>query len=983
MLFPFQLPNDEVIEIEAPTQEAAQKGLQNILESRKAEAAQRAAVEQTLARVDTSPTGQEPPRPLPLASVRGLPQEAAEIVRRAPFGTQEAPTRFTKLQNAAAQGIDIETGIDPRIRTAMGALDFDPDVRNQVLNAMVRSQLTNVPASVPVVFLDDSTGEPVYLRETEDGRLRPTLVNAAGFEGGDILAGLGSLPSVALEIGGAVGGGLAAASVSGGVGTAFGAAAGAAAGAATGIEARKLLAKAVGAPPEIVDMAEGAFREAMIAAGGELLFFGAFGTLTAIRNRTGGRILEADTLAKFEQELTENIAKIKRLEERTNQKFNPGVGELTGSSELLVAESTLRRQAKGPGAAILKIQEVETERATGEALRDIATQRVRSPNDPAFRSVEDTSAEVREIVDEPIALGREKIAGAQRKVDKFDEELDVASDRSRFVKVRDDAFAAKVEAKELSDKGWKLYRDEVEYNPRTRRSNIVLDNQGSTPISQVMSQIKKDANNGLLATVANAQEAFLKDAGFGDDAIRQLRQSGDATGLAAPTLDMRQLHFTLSHLKRQQRLAAKGVDPNGFRSEDYNTLIGAIEDQIQSGTLRRVNSGRAVNPEKAAQVKLAWGQANENTALMHEVFDSDNMRTLLRTRRVRTPEGKVLDMPDLPAGLVRKRLFAPDDARFLNEALDATGQNPQVKQALGEELEKAYRDTVIRNGKFSQGQHNKFMKEFEDHLDTLFPNGSSRIRDVSSFGRTVDKGDAALRNLQDNITKTYGKSVATLDSNNIAKEILSGRVSPEQTRSLMRLLEKKAPGLALHVRGSIQDEILGTTLKKGGQVANFDTLAKLLREQRSTMTAVFGRQYTKDMDLLLDVLKVTERTTFSKAAAQEAQAAWLQLARSVMGPLSRKQRFITSVNRLAARRAGGKALRILQDPENLRQFMKLRGLSPTTPRFVFGVSALGLMEYAPQATQDAFKELSRGRSFQEQLVPAVERFRDPAAFRPQ
>jgi len=69
--------------------------------------------------VDVTPT--EPPAPFP----RGLAFQGIGMLQGK--GTQEAPTEQLKLENAAARGVDIQTGAPASIRAKAGLLGSDPE----------------------------------------------------------------------------------------------------------------------------------------------------------------------------------------------------------------------------------------------------------------------------------------------------------------------------------------------------------------------------------------------------------------------------------------------------------------------------------------------------------------------------------------------------------------------------------------------------------------------------------------------------------------------------------------------------------------------------------------------------------------------------------------------------------------------------------------------------------------------------------------
>ena len=168
-------------------------------------------------------------------------------------------------------------------------------------------------------------------------------------------------------------------------------------------------------------------------------------------------------------------------------------------------------------------------------------------------------------------------------------------------------------------------------------------------------KMNDQAGQALLASAGKAQDKFVKDAGLPD--------AGPTTGLAGEFLDPRQLHFTLSDLKRRIRQAVKGVDPDGFRLEDLRRMAGAIDETIQTAPMRRMSTGKAVDAEKTARVRESFNNANDLTAAAHSLFDSKNMKDLLKVKTRKAADGTTTREMDMPNGMFLDNIFKPKDSK--------------------------------------------------------------------------------------------------------------------------------------------------------------------------------------------------------------------------------------------------------------------------------------------------------------------------------
>jgi hypothetical protein len=909
------------------------------------ELARNEAFAATSARIDRTPTV-PPERPTRFgAGPLGFPAE-----QRPGFvePSQAAPDRQILLENAAAAGVDVLTGLDARTRAAAGLLAFDGQAQVAAVDAMLRKDLQGVPEDFPVVFTDESTGELMFLRQTEDGMLKPTLLNPPGLDVGDVLEFAGEVPTLALETVGSIGGAIVGSAIAPGAGTVIGGTTGATLLAGLSVPAREAFARAMGVPKEIIDEVDtsgAALWQAGLAAGGELAAFAALGTVSGMRNFIG-RPLDIEDVPALEAEIQKNLRKIKELEDRTGATFNPSIGELSGNADLLVAEANLKRDAIGRAARDLRIAEVQSDKASVEALESMATRTPRTPADEGFRSSEEVSGATREtLVENPVD------ALTQTRIDAEDALTDAQvvanrdADLDELTNLRNNVFAQADKIVKVEAKAWEQYRKAAGWDPQRRQSGALLDNRGNTPIRQVMQRLERDGNEALLASLGNAHKATLRNAGFPDRAVNQMVDPEDLSGLAQQALDPHHLHMALSHMKRELRAVQNGTNPNGWEASDLSDVIGALEAQMVSGNMISRATGRPLSASRGARVRDAWNHANDVTQQLHTTFDTKNMQSLMETQLVRTGERTVIEMPNMPAGLIRKRMLASGDARMLGEAMEVLGHDPRAKAAMVNELRKLHADTVIRDGRFQQGLHNEFMDNYSDHIKIL--DMDDNIQNVAQMGRAAEDAVKNVERIEGRLQQLYGRNVADPTKPlNIAEEILSNRVKPAQAHRIMKDLRRLDGNLANSVEETLLEEILQTVTGNKGKVVNAAQIQQILRSNRDTLTAVFGPRYVKDLDLLQDTLSIMGERGFARSSKVSLQSAFTSVTRSLFGPLSKKQRFLTSVQRVARNTRAGKVADILENPGALRQFVQLRNLTPRDPRYWVGIQGLGLLDEA-------------------------------------
>lgn len=930
--------------------------------------------------IDLNPTEPTYQRTPDRGGVLGMSGQAITRQMRPP--SQSNPDLQIKVENAAARGVDTTTGLRPQLRGSTGLLAFDKKAQWASVDAALREEYGNIqiPEGVPLVFNDESTGLPMYMRLTENGKLKPTLINPPGAEAGDFLEFAGEIPTIALEtIGGVTGAVAGTATLGPGAGTVVGGTAGAGIAGALSIPLRVKLAEKFGAPKEVIEAiktGDEAIFQGMMSGAGELLGFGLEGTVSGLRNFFG-RPLDIDDLPAMEAEIARRMAVKRELQARRQQNtgqtpddIDLSLGELTGDPDLLVAEANIMNQQAGKTAREMRARQIRADKSSRQALRDLATQEVRKPGDDGFRSVEDVSEDAQYVLGvEPKAEMEGIQLNAQNELNQAEQAARLDAKLDDTYKMRDNIHAYAENMAEAEGIAWANYRTSIRWDPETRTSGVMVDNRGNTPIRQVAERLAKDQDQALLASLSNAYRGTLENMGFMPQQVDEMVANTELAGLAQEMLDPFHLHMALSHMKRELRLLEAGDTSRGWEVNDLREVITAIEDTMKAGPMISRASGRPLADSTTAAVRSAWVDANATTAKLHNLLDTKNMKYLLETRVKIGPDGTSYEMPNMPAGLIRNRLLAPNDARFIIEAVEATGHDPRIKVALANELRKKHAEATLPGGRWNQAAHNKFMADYEDHMRYLGIDPD--INNVAQFGRAFDEAKVGLEDLEKRLAQFYGKNVADpAKSVNVASEILSDRVSPKQAKNIMAELERYDPRLANDVREKLLERLDLDLTRSNHMLMNHGKLTDILTNKRATLGAVFGAQYVKDLDTLNEVLGFMGERAFQKSTKELLQTHFVAITRSLFGPLSKKQRFLTSVQRVARHTRAGSVSNLLSDPSALRQFVRLKDLSIRDPRYWIIVRGLGLTEYAldgDDKAQQAWEDFQNG-TLQEEMI---------------
>ena len=870
-----------------------------------------------------------------------------------------APTELGKYNNAAESGVDIKTGLPAPLRATANLLDISPNAQALALETMVRGELeragVDLPRGVSAVFKDESTGKLAYWRPTEQGGLKPTLVNGYGPDAGDVLSAVDDVIGGAVEslaVGGAFAGGSA---LSGG-NVAAGAVAGAAAGGAAnyGInEARQWIAKELGVPQEVIDTidSDAQMGEALAAAGFELAAPVAAGLARKMWNL--GKPLEADTdIGALLDEMRPAKAGQARLKDELGVEvgFNPG--SATGDPGMIAAAANVQRDAVGKSSKALKTADIANRKSTKDAL--LAIHESMEPKTPrVFEQSNQGAAVNRELTME--AREAEKLAAtAEADQIKNLDSVDFLYEQDRYASIVEDLAVAGNRARHRENIAWKNFRNELEINPETRRAGIVLRNDTVdgkvAPIAKALQEIHTDSRNALSQSLQDVQTRFVEDLGYkeGDDFIE---------GLAGMQLDVNQLHKTVSHLKEAKAKEMAGTG-TGWKGNDIDKVITAIETQLQDTTrYARAATNRQVKPAKAKQILRTYESAKRDTIDRHNMYVEQGLRNAVQD----TANGR----PPRPEA-VRQLLFKPSNAQALDEAMKVIGSNPAKRSMLTDELNRMYRAKVVKDEKFSQTAHEQFMNSYRGHLDVLVGDEQSEfIRNAADMQRVTKAAQMKAESAKRTMEKAFGTKFTgdALYSGNVAKELLtSNNLTLDQMKNAKAALQRNNPDLWADVERDGLRHAAQSMMKSNDQEANFSALNKMLKGDTSRHEAMFGKDYVKNLEALRDVMAVAQGENLGKASRVVLNPPVLQMARTIFGPLSTTQRRLTAGMRMSDALRVRTTAELVANPERLRSFVKLSKMTPGTVKYVQMAAAAGIPDEAldPESQQMSarLKEMS-------------------------
>jgi hypothetical protein len=901
------------------------------------------------------------PTQAPEANIRVM-VPGGGIVRRP--GTQEAPTETGMLENAAARGVDIQTGAPASIRAKAGLLGSDPEAAALALEGLISEELkkagVSLPEGVPSVFQDESTGRLAYFRPQPDGTLKPTLVNPPGIEMGDLGENAPGAVALAAEVGASIGGAMAG-GAAGGVPGAVAGATGATAVAVPVLEnARKEIARSFGVPEEAVEQItnDEILKKTLMSAGFEAAVPGAMGLVNRVRNRYivgGGRFTDED-ITQFEKLLGEQASDLAQLAQRTGVRLEGDVAAATGDPYLIAMGSLARSRARGGEALARSVADIQARFDETRALDSLLGNNV--PGAPVLLDPATAGAAVKTTLRQPLEAAEARLARRETGLEEAAGRIRVPSTYQTYSGVQEDLAGRYRNLEATEESAWGRFRSASGYNADTGVSSVALVNTGETPVKQALASLDEQGQQALSASLEASQRSFVSDLGYRvpdaktveeDAVLREVLANPNArpemvqraqqylsdTAATPPmtpermmqdTLDLNQLHFLLSHLKKEKRAIQNNASALGWRTGDLNKVISAVETQIRGGGMVNRTGGQPLSVIDAAEVSSSFLQANAATVNKAMFNENKVARELISA----DSNGKFKTSPEA----IRGMLFTRGNPTNLNAILGTTGPSPSARAGLLGELESLYKATVLPEGRFSQAAHDNFMRDYSGHLRILTGReaGTPRINNVAEFGALVRQAENTAKSVQASLKKTFGDALSNDNQfgTDIAKALFSGgqrRYTPDQVNELVRRLNRDAPELLGDIRYHTSDFIRSRMVNKDGQL-DAGALNAFLNNNRANLTSLYGGDYVAGLDLLNRHMQRSLRAEVGKAPVEELQTPAMMAFRTLFGPLSTTQRRLTALQRADRSFKQSSLLNMVGDPEALRKYLQLNRQTP-------------------------------------------------------
>jgi hypothetical protein len=666
-------------------------------------------------------------------------------------------------------------------------------------------------------------------------------------------------------------------------------------------------------------------------------------------------------LSKLKDRMRQFVEDNNIIEDVTGVRFNATAGGLTGSPRMLILEGMGRRRAVGKGSEQLAQLDVENALNQGRALELLVKGRDAGPS---LRSMEETGRDVSAAVTAPLRRGEEVVRTRQRDFDEAVQGLSDSPSAQAYAATQNEYSSVIQRLRNEESTAWGTFRELTEYNPDTGMSNIRLANPDNSPVRRVLGRLDAQSREALSTSLSNAQQSFIEDLGYRSKELKEALEAEAGRklppiGLDQRSLDLNQLHFLLSHLKKQRRTIQDNPGALQWRANDLGDIISALEDQLGSGQFRSPR-GQFVKRETADQIRTAFMSANEATRVRAGLDQTRAAKTLLETERAADGGQRFVQSPEA----VRQLLLKPRDPSMLATVMEATGPNFMGRSALLREMESMYRERVLMGGEFSQTAHDAFMRDYSGQLRMLTGRQDQgymeNLRELSDARKRADRQVEQLRTGLENVFGTKITSEDMFGANIVGRMMGNEGFTRDQVKRLRNRVGRVDDALWNDVLKNGQEWIRSQLATKGGMGASADALVNMLGSKREVLTELYGGRYVAGLDALSRTLKVMTTQQMQRGAREEVQTPLMYTLRTLFGPLSTTQRRISAAQKWVRNRQASMLQDIIANPQAIDTLMQTSRATPGSIRRLQGFLALGAnVPDLPEEEQRTLRALQR------------------------
>ena len=550
----------------------------------------------------------------------------------------------------------------------------------------------------------------------------------------------------------------------------------------------------------------------------------------AIRKFFKPQIMSADEASRLAIAVEQDQAIADEIAKRTGNKLQPFTGQLADDPVLLGHQSSLRTDPET--ARRFRKQEVQNE-STLEQFYDELNPASETPNTVTGRSIQ---LEARDQTKPRVESQRDITEQAVEDLKTITRELPNGANSNIVNEATAAAAKARAVIKAEEDVAWNVYKSAIGLNKDTALSDIKIPVEGE--LRAIMRQFGAEAKQAV--DPDDASGLFrLQPKAFKDVTKTTLNPvTGRTSAEVIPAeVDLWQLQIYLGSLKSRQRLARSGKTATDPQGRDIDRMVDAVQTQ-------RDDFLKANHPDILDMVIDAEARTSQRATL----FDKGLVSQLIRREQ---GEWMITDK-QLVGGVI-----GAGDREAMEHLVTALSKHPAGVPTLQRSFLKYYRNEVVENGLPNGTLHRKFMENHKEAVEVLFP-GDKRLLRLGKFEAAVTARIARFAAFEKSVKNSFRGKIQDISPEHVVNKVFTDKFDVKDVGHLMRLADAAGMGdiYSSAIRGQIRNKFFSPTTG-----INHNSLAKFISLHEEKLITSLGGRYVKDMQLLLEGLKVVRRSS--------------------------------------------------------------------------------------------------------------------------
>ena len=405
-------------------------------------------------------------------------------------------------------------------------------------------------------------------------------------------------------------------------------------------------------------------------------------------------------------------------------------------------------------------------------------------------------------------------------------------------------------------------------------------------------------------------------------------------------VDVNTLRNSMSYLNRQIRKGEKGLTREDIDTGTYKRIVGKINEQI-----RRDAPDSFVNAFDMFNDIYSKGKLRLDESIIKDVMKIKNKKLVYA-------DEDIFDIT-FKKGVGSKRVA--------EELHDVIKDYPDAMLAYKASINDFYKKQVIVNDKVNFTKHKNFIENYGDNLKVFFnPKEYNQITKIGGLQKNIDNIEKTRNDLIKKLNKSFEGKLESASPGELVDKIYKPNNIGE-IKQLKNILSKD-PEIFQAFQNNVMKDLNERVTTKSGSL-NMDIVSPEKfksyiygsggeKGYQFALREIFGNEFMKNIKLFNDALQITARKAPASLQREGVYGNVISdFIRARIGQFTPQGRLLTAGKRLYTTASNRILKNAILNPENLKDYIKLRNLKKSSIETAYILGKLNGMVFMDY-TQD-------------------------------